>query len=199
MSDGNGLAEVMLGLDGFRILTVTETPDELVITVETVVEMEGCRRCGTRAEAHDRRPVDIRDLACFGRPVRLRVLKRRWRCVETDCAARTWTEAHEALPSRAVMTRRAGSEAVRQVGELARPVSQVPDEFGVCWDTKMTAVTTHGTPLVDDPDRVGDVETLRVDETSFLRANRAPPTVYATGLVDTDAGPYRHGERQYCL
>jgi transposase len=188
MSDGNGLAEVMLGLDGFRILEVTETPDELVITVETVVEIEGCRRCGTRAEAHDRRPVDIRDLACFGRPVRLRVLKRRWRCVEADCAARTWTEAHEALPSRAVMTHRAGFEAARQVGELARPVSQVADEFGVCWDTIMTAVVTHGTPLVDDPDRIGTVETLGVDETSFLRANRVHPTVYATGLVDTDAG-----------
>ena len=188
MSDGNGLAEAMLGLDGFRVLEVTDTPDELVITVETVDGVEECRRCGTRAESHDRRPVEIRDLSCFGRPVRLRVLKRRWRCLDPDCAARTWTESHPALPPRQVMTHRAGFEAARQVGELARPVSQVADEFGVCWDTIMAAVITHGTPLVDDPDRVGVVETLGIDETSFLKANRAHPTLYATGLVDTDAG-----------
>lgn len=188
MSDGNGLAEVLLGLDGFRILEVTETLDELIVTVESTTTIEGCRRCGARAEAHDRRPVDVRDLACFGRPVRLRVLKRRWRCVESDCEAKTWTETHPALPSRAVMTHRAGFEAARQVGELARPVSRVADEFGVCWDTIMTAVAAYGAPLVDDPDRVGEVTQLGIDETSFLKANRTHPTVYATGLVDTRKG-----------
>ena len=74
------------------------------------------------------------------------------------------------------------------VGELARPVSQVADEFGVCWDTVMTAVRIHGTPLVDDPNRVGVVTQLGVDETSFLKANRSHRTIYATGLVDTRAG-----------
>ena len=32
----------------------------------------------------------------------------------------------------------------------------------------MDAVEEHGWPLVDDPDRVGPVTTLGVDETSFL-------------------------------
>jgi transposase len=188
MIDGNGLAEKLLGLKGMRVLEVTEAVDELTVTVESIPGVEGCRRCGGRAEAHDRRPVDIRDLACFGRPVRLRVLKRRWRCVEGACDAKTWTESHPGLPSRMVMTHRAGFEAARQVGELARPVSQVADEFGVCWDTVMAAVKFHGEPLVDDPNRVGDVAQLGVDETSFLKANRWHPTIYATGLVDTEAG-----------
>jgi transposase len=48
----------------------------------------------------------------------------------------------------------------------------------------MNAVVEHGTPLVDDPGRVGPVRQLGVDETSFLRANRWRPTIYATGLVD---------------
>ena len=48
----------------------------------------------------------------------------------------------------------------------------------------MNAVVEHGTPLVDDPDRVGAVSQLGVDETSFLAANRHHATVYATGLVD---------------
>lgn len=188
MLDGNGLADKLLGLEGFGVLEVLENPDELVVTIESDADFVGCPQCGSRAEAHDRRPVDIRDLACFGRPVRLRVLKRRWRCAEADCDAKTWTESHPALPPRQVMTYRAGFEAARQVGELARPVSRVADEFGVCWDTVMAAVVAHGTPLVDDPDRVGEVEQLGVDETSFLKANRSHPTIYATGLVDTQEG-----------
>jgi hypothetical protein len=51
----------------------------------------------------------------------------------------------------------------------------------------MNAVIEHGTPLVDDPKRIGAVTQLGVDETSFLRANRAHATIYATGLVDLQA------------
>jgi hypothetical protein len=37
-------------------------------------------------------------------------------------------------------------------------------------DTIMTAVTVHGTPLMEDPDRVDAVTSVGIDETSFLRA-----------------------------
>lgn len=187
MGDGNGLAEAMLGLDGFRVLDVDEAVDEVVITIETTATIVGCGRCGVRAEAHDRMPVAVRDLACFGRPARLVWRKRRWRCREDDCEARTWTEGSEHVDAQVVLTRRAGAEACRQVGAHARPVSGVADELGVCWWTVMNAVVEHGTPLVDDPDRVGGVHQLGVDETSFLRANRAHSTIYATGLVDLEA------------
>ena len=128
--------------------------------------------------------VDVRDLACFGRPARLVWSKRRWRCREPRCGAKTWTEHSEHVDAQAVLTRRAGIEACRQVGENARPVSRLADELGVCWWTIMNAVIEHGTPLVDDPDRVGAVSQLGVDETSFLAANRHHATVYATGLID---------------
>jgi len=74
----------------------------------------------------------------------------------------------------------------RQVGENARPVSQLADELGVCWWTIMNAVTEHRAPLVDDPDRIGPVRQLGVDETSFLAASRHHATVYATGLIDLE-------------
>ena len=186
MSDGTGLVEVLLGLDGFRVLDAVETADELVVTIETDAELVGCASCGVRAEAHDRMPVEIRDLACFGRPARLVWRKRRWRCVEPACDAKTWTEVSDHVDTQAVITRRAGMEACRQVGEHARAVSGVAAEFGVCWWTIMNAVVEHGTPLVDDPDRVGAVRQLGVDETSFLRANRSHATIYATGLVDLE-------------
>jgi hypothetical protein len=51
----------------------------------------------------------------------------------------------------------------------------------------MAAVREHGDPLVDDPDRVGQVRALGVDETSWLAANSAHATLYATGLVDLEA------------
>jgi transposase len=186
MSDGTGLAEALLGLDGLRVLEVTESDVEVVIDIETPEDTVGCGHCGTRAEAQDRMPVEIRDLACFGRAARLVWHKRRWRCVDTDCEARTWTETSPHISARTVLTRRAGWEACRQVGANARPVAGLARELGVCWSTVMEAVIEHGTPLVDDPDRVGAVTNLGVDETSFLKANRSHATRYATGLVDLD-------------
>ncbi len=157
MDDGIGLAEALLGLHGFRVLEVREGPAEVVVTIETVATLVGCESCGVRAEAQDRMAIDIRDLACFGRPARLVWIKRRWRCVDPDCEARTWTEHSEHVDAQAVLTRRAGAEACRQVGQEARPVSRVATELGVCWWTVMNAVIEHGTPLVDDPARIGPV------------------------------------------
>ena len=180
MEDGIGLDEVLLGLPVFRVLNVTETDTEVVIAVESTAVRAFCRSCGVRAEAQDRMRVGIRDLACFGRPARLVWTKRRWRCR----GARAWAEHSDHVDAQAVLTRCAGIEACRQVGENARPVSQLADELGVCWWTIMNAVIEHGTPLVDDSDRVGAVRQLGVDETSFLKATATHPTVYATGLVD---------------
>ncbi|MBW3575402.1 MAG: transposase family protein [Actinobacteria bacterium] len=87
-NDSNGLVEALLGLPGFRVLAVAEGPSELVVTVETVLDRVGCTNCGVRAEAQDRMAMAVRDLACFGRPVRLVWIKRRWRCVDVDCSAR---------------------------------------------------------------------------------------------------------------
>ena len=186
MIDATGMAEAMLGLDGFRVLAVAETHAEVVIRIETVPGLVGCPGCGVQATAHDRMEVESGDLAVFGRPTRLVWCKRRWRCEEPFCDARTWTECSAWFSSRCLLTNRAGMEACRQVGRNARPVAQLADELGVCWHTVMAAVREHGQPLVDDPDRVGVVAKLGVDETSFLKATRDHSTLYATGLVDLD-------------
>ncbi len=186
MDDATGLAEALLGLDGFRVLAVEETPSEVIVTVETTADFVGCPSCGVRALGKDRLRVEIRDLPCFGRPARLVWMKRRWRCADPDCAAKTWTEGTEHVAPRAVLTLRAGAEATRQVGELALPVAVVARELGVCWWTVMDAVVLHGTPLVEDPKRVKRVRALGIDETSFLSATREHRTIYVTGLVDLD-------------
>jgi transposase len=100
VSDGIGLAEALLGLDGLRVLEVMENADELVVVVETVVEFTGCAACGSRAMAHERKVIEVRDLACFGRPARLVWRKRRWRCREERCDAKT------GVNTRTMLTRR---------------------------------------------------------------------------------------------
>ncbi len=187
MGGGTGLAEAILGLDGFRVLAVDESSMEVVITVETTSSVVGCRSCGVLAETHDRLRVEVRDLPCFGRPARLVWLKRRWRCREDECPAKTWTEqVPDAVPARAVLTVRAGADATRQVGELAQLVASVARELGVCWWTVMDAVRRHGTPLVEAPERVGTVRALGIDETNYQSAKPTHPTIYATGMVDLD-------------
>jgi transposase len=130
----------------------------------------------------------IRDLASFGRPARLVWRKRRWRCGDADCEAKTWTETSPHVSVRVLLTRRAGAEAYRQEAENARPVAELAEELGVCWWTVMGAVIEHGAPLLDDPGRVGPVTKLGVDETAWLKVNRADATLMATGMVDLDAG-----------
>ncbi len=123
MGDGTGLAEALLGLDGFRVLEVSETPGEVTVRVETTASFAGCAACGTRAVPHERMVVAVRDLACFGRPARLVWVKRRWRCPAPVCPVKSWTERSDAVDAQVVLNRRAGAEACRQVGAHARPVA----------------------------------------------------------------------------
>ena len=80
MNDGTGLAEKMLGLPGLVVLEVEEGMGELMVRVESTRPRAYCPSCRRRAEAQDRIEVHLRDLHCFGRPRRLVIAKRRWRC-----------------------------------------------------------------------------------------------------------------------
>jgi len=186
MSDATGAAELLLGLPGFRVLGVHEEPGEVIVVIELVADLVGCPGCGVVARAHGRADVDYRDLPAFGRPARLRWRKRRYRCEERRCTIATWSESSPAFSARCLLTHRAGRECCRQVGLNARPVAQMTRELGVSWDTVMDAVREHGEPLVDDPERVGEVRQLGIDETNFLAATKDHATLFATGIVDLE-------------
>jgi len=130
MSHATGVAEVMLGLPGFQVLQATEAGAELVLTVETAPAPIRCPGCGGAAVAHDRAPVEYRDLPCFGRPVRLVWRKRRHRRPHTECDLGTWTEVRDELARGCLLTRRAAIECCIQVGINARPVAQMARELG---------------------------------------------------------------------
>ncbi len=134
MADGTGLAEKMLGLTGLVVLEVDDVPGEVVVRVESTRTQAVCPSCRRRAEAQDRVEVHLRDLHCFGRPCRLVLNKRRWRCRTTGCVKKTWTERISGVAPRQVLTVRAGAEVTRQVGQLCRPVASVATEYGVGCD-----------------------------------------------------------------
>jgi transposase len=184
VGDGIGLVEALLGLPGFRVLAVIEAPVELVIEIETTADRVGCPGCGVRAEAQDRMPVEIRDrLRAAGpagvaqAPLALSGGVVRDKDVDRDVRARLG--AGRADPA-------GGDGGMPPGGSQRPPGGRARRGAGVCWWTIMAADDERGRPLVEDPDLVGEVRALGVDETSFLRAARDHPTIYATGLVDLD-------------
>jgi transposase len=76
----------------------------------------------------------------------------------------------------------------RRVGADGETVAGVARMLGVGWWAVMRAVTEVGTPMVDDPGRLDDVQGLGVDEHAWQRANAFRHTQYATGVVGLRAG-----------
>ncbi len=53
------------------------------------------------------------------------------------------------------------------MGSLGRSVAEVARELGCDWHTVNDVVVAYGAALVDDPDRIGAVDGLGLDETLF--------------------------------
>jgi transposase len=180
------MCALLVCLPDVTVLGVEDKPGRpLGVHVETTAEVVGCAGCGTRAWVKDRPTVALVDLPAFGRPAVLVWRKRRWRCPERGCGVGTWTEAHtEIAPARAAMTDRAGRWVTVQVGREGRTVAEVARQLGCDWHTVMDAVAAYGTPLIDDPARIGPVSALGLDETLFARTGRWRRQHWCTSIVD---------------
>jgi transposase len=189
-SDPTRLCELLVGLPAVNVLGVDDERDEAVVVhIESRAERPECPACGSVAWVKDRPPVELVDLPCFGRPARLVWHKHRWCCPELDCEMRSWTaEDLRIAPARGAMTDRAGRWVCEQVGRLGRTVAEVARELGCDWHTVNDAVIAYGTALVEDPDRIGDVDALGLDETLFCRQGRWRTQVWCTSIVDVSAG-----------
>jgi zinc-finger of transposase IS204/IS1001/IS1096/IS1165 len=100
-------ASRLLGLGGFQLVSAELQGGEWRLVVQTTATVVGCGSCGVRATPHGRRLVRVRDLPIGGRSVVLWWRKRLWRCRESACQVRTWTERTAAIGPQAVMTQRA--------------------------------------------------------------------------------------------
>jgi transposase len=93
------------------------------------------------------------------------------------------------------ITDRAARWACEQVGRHGRTVAEVAADLGCDWHTVNRAVISYGLALIDDPDRIGPVTTLGLDETAFVRLGPYRHRLWSTQLVgdgqllDVVAGP----------
>ena len=91
-------------LPGFRLHSSRRRDKDLLLAVEIPRVPVGCPGCGAVARVKDRRTVTVRDLPAGGVPVILRWRKRIFECRQSLCENKTWTERHEAIAPRAVLT-----------------------------------------------------------------------------------------------
>jgi transposase len=184
-TDATRMCALLVGLPDVNVVGVEDREGlPLRVHVETVVSIAGCAGCGSRAWSKGRRPVALVDLAAFGRPAVLVWHKRRWICPERSCEMGTFTEVQPSIAAaRAGVTDRAGRWMTCQVGH-GRAVSAVASELGCDWHTVMDTVIAYGTPLIEDPGRIGAVTALGLDETLFVRTGAWKRRSWVTSIVD---------------
>lgn len=61
----------LVGMEGFVVLSMTETTDELFMLVDAESPAVGCPSCGVRAIGHGRNIVQVRDLPMRSKAARL--------------------------------------------------------------------------------------------------------------------------------
>lgn len=188
--DPTRVCELLVGLGDVTVLGAIDEPDGPVrVHVETRGPRPSCPGCDGPVWVKDRRQVELVDLAAFGRPARLVWHKRRWLCPAEGCEVGSFTEsAPHIAAARLAMTDRAGRWVTEQVGRRGRPVSDLARELGCDWHTINDTVIAYGEVLVDDPDRIGPVDALGLDETLFARLGRWRTQAWSTSIVDVRAG-----------
>ena len=176
-------ADAMFNRDGMHVVDVRRGHRKLVITVETDADTTGCRACGVLASGHGRREVTAADAPCFGVPVLIVWRKRVWRCTEADCPAQTWSEEHELLAVRAVLTSRAVAWATDALAHDDTTVSALARHLRVDWHTLWRAVKAEASRRTGDPGRRSGVRTLGVDEHIWRPSKRSTDRA-VTAMVD---------------
>ncbi len=182
------MCELLVGLPEVRVLGV-EQPDDgspLVVHVACPEDWQrDCGGCGTRGWVKQRSVTRLTDLPVFGRPVVLAWHKVRRTCPNDQCVQGSWTTSDERIAAvRAGVTHRAGRWLTEQVGRFRRAVSAVAGELGCDWHTVNDTVLAYGQLLVDDPDRIGEVSALGMDETLFNHSGAYRTQQWATTFAD---------------
>jgi transposase len=192
--DPTRMCELLVGLPDVKVLGVEDRSGQPIeVHVEQAGERPACIGCGTRPTVKDRDVVELADLPAFGRPARLFWHKVRWSCPNEECEMTSWTWADPRIAApRQAMTDRAARWATLQVGRLGRTVAEVARELDCDWHTVSDAVLSYGTVLVDDPDRVGPVTALGLDETLFCRRGKWRRQEFCTSIVDVS--PDHHAQ-----
>jgi transposase len=165
-----------------------EAEGRLTLTVETDADVGGCPECGTVAVGHGRRVHTVGDTPCFGVPVRVRWLKRIWRCPEPACPKKTFSEVHEFAAPRTKLSARAVAWATDALEQDDTSVSALARHLGVDWGTLWDPVAAEARRRLAEPGRLEEIDALGVDE--HVWSHTGPPgSGMVTGIVDHTRGP----------
>jgi transposase len=187
--DPTRMCELLVGLPDVCVLGVDDATGVVRVHIETCGPRPCCAGCGGAVTIKDRPVVELVDLPAFGRPARLVWRKHRWTCPDAACPLGSFTaEDRRIAAPRLALTDRAGRWVTAQVGRNGRTVNEVAVELGCDWHTINDAVIAYGTPLVDDPDRIGSPTALGLDETLFVRVGEWHRQLWSTSIVDVEAG-----------
>ena len=184
------MCELVVGLPDVNVLGVVDEPDGVLeVHVEQRAGRPACGTCGVGAVVKDRPKIMLVDLPSFGRRARLVWHKHRWRCPNRACSTGSWVgeDVRIAAP-RLLLTDRAGRWVTMQVGRHGRAVTDVAAELGCGWHVVNDAVLAYGTPLVDDPARLGEPTAVGLDETMFKHTGQFRTQCWSTQIVDVTAG-----------
>ena len=186
--DPTRMCEKLVGLGDVDLVGIDDRGEgePLEVVIRSRRPRPACDGCGSQVWSKGYRSVVLVDLPAFGRPVRLRWLKRRWMCPSPGCALRSFVEQdHSIGPERALLTSRAARWVTVGVGKLGRSVDEVAGELGCDWHTVNNEVARWGEALLEaDKDRVGHVEAVGVDETLFWRKGQWRTKQWCTSVVD---------------
>ena len=161
-----GAASVLFNLPGYRVLSVVrDGSGHRSVTVETEETEAACPSCGVLSSAvHQRTLQRIRDVG-FDGLVTVLWHKKRWRCAESACRRRSFTEHTEQVPPRARLTARLAARVLEAVTGEVRAVDRVAAEHGLSWPTVARLLAGAYRALADGPVRL--CRALGIDEHRF--------------------------------
>ena len=161
MRDGT---TILFGLPGVAVDDVEEAADGArTVHVRTVdPDAAACPVCGTFSTVvRQRRTTRPKDLPYGEAPLAVRWHKRQYRCLQSWCPRKAFTEQIDELPAGARITGRCRRAAGAAVGS-GRSVSAVAAELPLSWPIAHAAFVAHADQLLAEP---APPRVLGIDET----------------------------------
>jgi hypothetical protein len=110
-----------VGLKDVEVLRYERRGPNVELIVEQVPGIVLCPTCHARAQVKERPVVHYVDLPVYGTPMSLAWKKHRMRCVDPNCARKSWVlEDHRIAAKKCLLTTRAAKWATVQPRASAR-------------------------------------------------------------------------------
>jgi transposase len=157
--------------DGLEIASVSDTPDEVLVSVTSQRSSSRCPQCSTPSSAiHSSYQRHPRDLPCIGRPIRLLLTVRKFFCRNPDCSRKVFTERlPDFLEASSRLTKRLRT-TVQEVGFVTggKGGERLSDKLGIPISEVSILWSLFLVPLPP----VGHVRVVGVDDWSWRRGKR---------------------------